>query len=146
MKHKLIDPSRACFLTEVAEKVYGVDPLDTSRTRAAVFARTAISTQMIESGENDNSIAYFFKKDRGSIYHVLKNHPNWMEYDKQYNALYTEFLKEIGMPINKKEFVLEEIRGQVKGINKTLESMEYNTDEIMNFWNEILKGNYANAV
>lgn len=138
MKHKLNDPSQACFLAEIAEKVYGVDPLDTTRTRTNVNARTAISVKMIAAGETYQAIAQFFKKDHTSILYGVKKHPDSMRYDKQYREQYEGFLKESRKPVNKEEYTLAEIKGQVVNINKKLKNLSYKPDEIAEFWKEIL--------
>jgi len=138
MRHKLIDADRACFLTEIAEKVYGVDPLDTTRARTNVNARAAISIVLIGEEERYEAIGAFFKKDCTSIMHVVKKHPDLMQYDKEYRANYQRFLLEIGKPVNKVEYILSDIKGQIIGATKELKTLNYTTEEIQGFWKEIL--------
>jgi hypothetical protein len=138
MRHKLIDTSRACFLTEIAERVYGVDPLDSSRTRTNVNARAAISTILISEEERYESVAAFFNKNYASIHHIVKKHPELMEYDRQYRDKFNLFLVEINKPINKEDYAINEIRGQVFGINNKLAGMNYDEERIKGFWKEVI--------
>jgi len=138
MKHKLNNPSQACFMTEMAEKIYGVDPLDTTRARTNVYARSAISVVMVEAGENYYSIAEFFKKDHSSIMYGVKKHPENMKFDRSYRQQFEDFLKEIKRPANQEEYTLAEIKGQVVGINKKLAGLNYDVERISEFWNEVI--------
>ena len=138
MRHKLIDTVRACFLTEIAERVYGVDPLDTTRARTNVNARAAISIVLLGEEERYEAIGAFLKKDCTSIMHVVKKHPDLMQYDKEYRANYQKFLLEIGKPVNKVEYILSDIKGQIIGATKELKSLNYSSEEIQSFWKEIL--------
>jgi len=138
MRHKLFDVSRACFLVEIAERVYGVDPMDTTRNRNNVNARTAISVTLINEEERYESVAAFFDKNHSSIHHAVKKHPELMEYDRDYREHFNLFLMEIKKPVNNKEYTLNEVRGQVIGINKKLKALKYNPDQIRDFWEEVI--------
>jgi hypothetical protein len=138
MRHKLFDTSRACFLVEIAERVYGVDPMDTTRNQNNVNARTAISVILIKEEERYESIGEFFDKNHSSIHHAVKKHPQLMEYDRNYREHFNQFVAEIKKPINNEEYTINEIRGQVIGINNKLQSLKYNPDQIRNFWEEVL--------
>jgi hypothetical protein len=134
MRYNLRNKSQACYLAEIAEKVYGVDPLDTARTRTMVYARSAISLQLIAEGETYEAIGSFFNKDHSSVYYAIKKHPDWMKYDRDYREHYNKFLIEMGKPINQEEYTLEEIRGQVKRLSNKLQEFDYDANQIKNFW------------
>lgn len=138
MRHKIINTSRACFLAEIAERVYGVDPLDKTRSRNHVNARTAISMVLINENERLEAIADFFKKDRCSVIHIVSKHPDLMQYDREYHATYQTFLIEIGKPVNKVDYILSDIKGQIAGATKQLKALKYTPEEIQSFWKEIL--------
>jgi len=138
MRFKLNDNSRACFLVEIAERVYGVDPMDTSRTRVNVNARAAISVTLINEEERYESVGDFFTKHYASIYHLVRKHPELMKYDREYREKFNLFLIEIDKPINKEDYVLNEIRGQVIGINKKLQNLDYDPDQIKSFWEDVI--------
>jgi len=82
MKNILINPSLACFFTETAEKIYGVDPFDTKRARTNVNARIAVSVKMFEAGETHEAIAEFINKDRTTVYHSIRKHATDMKYNR----------------------------------------------------------------
>lgn len=138
MRHQLNDNEKACFLVEMAEKVYKVDPLDKSRNRMNVYARSAITVQLVADKETYEAIGGFFDKDHASVYYAIKKHPDWLKYDRNYREYYNNFLLEIGKPGNQEEYILDEIKGQIVGINKKLSKLNYDVERIYEFWEEIV--------
>ncbi len=138
MRHKLLNTSRACFLVEVAERVYGVDPLDVTRARTNVNARAAISVVLISEEERYESVAAFFKKDHSSILYIVRKHPDLMKYDKEYRANYQKFLIEIGKPVNKIEYTINDIKGRIQKFNAQLLELNYTGEMILEFWEEVI--------
>jgi len=136
---KLKNPTRACFLVEMAEKVYGVDPLDRTGTRDNSRARAAVAIQLVQESETYHRIGFFFSKNHCTIAYYIKQHPTLMKFDKEYKTLYQDFLIEIGKPINRLEVTLQEIREQVNSFNKQLANLDYTSKEIQEFWNEVIK-------
>lgn len=136
---KLKNPTRACFLVEMAEKVYGVDPLDRAGTRDNSWARAAVAIQLVQEAETYHKIGFFFSKNHSSIYYYIKQHPSLMKFDKEYKTLYHDFLTEIGKPANQMEVTLQEIKAQVIKFNKQLANLDYNSDQIFDFWTEVIE-------
>lgn len=134
---KLKDNNRAFFLVEVAEKVFGADPLNTIRAREEVFARRAISMQLLKEGETFTAIATFFQKDHASIWHIKKHHADWLQYDKGYRLQYEKFITEIAMPTNKLDYTISDIKARVKKFNAQLLELNYTPEMILNFWEEV---------
>jgi hypothetical protein len=138
MRHQLNDNEKACFLVEISEKVYKVDPLSKARFRMMVYARSAITIQLVADGETYEAIGAFFDKDHASVYYAIKKHPDWLKFDRDYREHYNNFLLEIGKPGNQEKYILEEIKAQIIQINIKLSKLNYDSERISEFWEEIV--------
>jgi cytochrome b involved in lipid metabolism len=112
------NPTQANHYLVIAKKVYSVDPLVGKRDRFNVFARTAISVQLLSSGEKYHNIGTFLNKDHSSIIHNVKMHPDRLRHDKEYKEMYFKFLAEIGKPEARQQHTFDEIKFQVNRSTK----------------------------
>jgi len=60
---------------------------NTSRTQDQVRARSALAMAMLDYGIQDQ-VASVIGKDRSTVAHVKRNHPDWLIYWKDYRGLY----------------------------------------------------------
>jgi hypothetical protein len=132
--YQLNNLTQANHLLEIAKRVYNVDPMNGKRERFNVFARAAISVQLLSTGEKYHYIGAFLKKDHTSIIHIVKNHPDRLQYDKEYKELYFKFLAEIGKPIHQEQLTLNEIKYQVSGLTDDLLKLNWSYDDVIKFW------------
>jgi len=138
MANKVFNKIRAEYLLEIAKKIYEIDPLAKERYQMAVFARTAISIQLLQDAESYSHIENFLGKSKETIIHGVRKHLDSMKYDKVYQSLYNKFVLEICAPANLKQLRFRETKDQVNRINITLIEMSFTHTEIIDFWNECI--------
>lgn len=131
-----INRVKANYLSDIAKKIYLVDPRSTVRNRWNVYARCAISVQLRKDGECFEGIGNFLNKNHASIMHGVKLHDDRMIYDKEYKELYNSFLLEINEPVNLEKAISDELRFRASCITKELISEGLDAIEIMNFWED----------
>lgn len=131
-----INIAKANYLSDIAEKIYLVDPRSKIRNRFNVYARCAISIQLRKDGECFEGIGNFLNKNHASIMHGVNKHDDRMIYDKEYKELYNSFLLEINIPINLEKSINDDINFKAACITKELISVGLDAIEIMNFWED----------
>jgi hypothetical protein len=133
-RKELQNPTQANHLLAIAAQVYKTNPMIDSRERSKVFARAAISVQLLSAGERREDIGAFLNRDYATILHSEKAHPDRLQYDREYKELYFKFLAQIGKPDYQKELTQDEVRFQVKRLTKELLNLNFSYDDVMKFW------------
>jgi IS30 family transposase len=134
MIKELKNLTQAYHLIAIAKQVYNADPMIKTGNRMNVFARTAISVQLLANGEKNQYIGDFLNKDHSTIIHIVKQHPDRLKYDQEYKELYFKFLAEIGKSANHEQLTRNEVKFQVSRLTKELLKLNFSFDEITTFW------------
>lgn len=134
MTKQLKNLTKANHFLAISQKVYNVDPLNGKQSRINVFARAAISVQLLGNGEVYHQIGAFLNKDHATIVYLVKKHQDRLKYDKEYRELYFRFLSEIRDPMHQENLTLNEIKYQVSKLTDELLKLNFSYDDVIKFW------------
>jgi hypothetical protein len=95
MKNQELDIEIAETTCLIAEQVYNTNPKTPNNTRINTMARIAVSIHLLKLKVNTVDIAKHLGKDRTSILHYVKTHPDRLKYDSEYKKLHELFLQSI---------------------------------------------------
>ncbi len=133
---RLLNPEKAEIILYNASKIYGVNPMRSSRNRLNVWCRTAISVFLRKEGNSLSAIGDFLYKNHATILHGLNKHKDDLYYDKEYQMFFIEFSMAMKNPEESSDYILKNIKYRITEIILTLKALGYDEQKIDDFFNE----------
>jgi len=97
---------------------------NTSRAQDQVRARSALAMALVDYGIQDQ-VASVIGKDRSTVSHIKRNHPDWLIYWKDYRGLY-----ETASGIARKVLGKQGASEKIKNINERIDFLQSEKEDL----------------
>lgn len=123
-------------ILQIAQHVYGANPLSACKETQVVWARAAISVELRKLDTSYCHIGKIFNRNHATVIYAVKKHPDNMIYDKEYRELFNTFEGLVIKANISKKIYQDYIKERVMYLNSEMLGMGYDFDFIENFWKE----------